>query len=73
VNRSKQWALYEEAKTLLMMFEDHKVVHVNRESKMVADALAKIGRSAGCCIWFDSFPDHIWDVVTQDTALCDPE
>ncbi|KAK1606075.1 hypothetical protein QYE76_029748 [Lolium multiflorum] len=46
VNRSKQWALYDEAKTLLMMFEDHKVVHVNRESNMVADALAKIGRSA---------------------------
>ncbi|XP_071676918.1 uncharacterized protein [Lolium perenne] len=73
VNRSKQWALYDEAKTLLMMFEDHKVFHVNRENNMVADALAKIGRSAGSCIWFDSFPDHIWDVVTQDSALCDPE
>ncbi|XP_071678521.1 uncharacterized protein [Lolium perenne] len=73
VNRSKQWALYDEAKTLPMMFEDHKVVHVNRESNMVADALAKIGRSVGSCIWFDSFPGHIWDVVTQDTALCAPE
>jgi hypothetical protein len=57
--------LYDEAKTLLMLFEDYRVVHVNRESNMVADALG--------CIWFDFFPDHIWNVVTQDSALCDPE
>jgi hypothetical protein len=48
------------------------MVQVNRESNVVADALAKIGRSAGRCILFDFFPDHIWNVVTQDIALCDP-
>jgi hypothetical protein len=32
----------------------------------VADALAKLARSAGSCIWTSSLPDLVYDLVTQD-------
>jgi ribonuclease HI len=65
-DRSKQWATFEEAKTLLASFAHHRVSHIPRESNRVADSLAKMGRSAASCIWLDRFPDNVLDLVTQD-------
>jgi ribonuclease HI len=69
VDRSKLWAKYEEARSLLADFQEHRVEKINRESNRVADTLAKMGRSAGSCLWLDQFPDCIHDLVTQDKNL----
>jgi ribonuclease HI len=66
IDRSKQWATYDHAKSILKSLDDHRVIHTRRESNRVADALAKMARSAGSCIWWSQLPDIICDLVTQD-------
>ncbi|KAM0922814.1 hypothetical protein ACQ4PT_005932 [Festuca glaucescens] len=62
LDRSRSWATYDQAKRWLGDLEDYRVIHKSRESNKVADALAKMARSAGSCLWFDL----LWDLVTQD-------
>jgi ribonuclease HI len=66
IDRSKQWATYDHAKSILKSLDDHRIIHTRRESNRVADALAKMARSAGSCIWWSQLPDIICDLVTQD-------
>jgi hypothetical protein len=66
LDRSLQWDTNDEAKKLLWNVGDHRLSHTNRESNRVADALAKMARSVGSCIWLSQFPDIISDLVTQD-------
>jgi ribonuclease HI len=66
IDRSKNWATYDEAKSLLKDLDDHQILHTRRENNRVADALARTASSAGSCIWRDNLPDVIQDFVTQD-------
>jgi ribonuclease HI len=68
-NRSKLWASFQEADSILSLLDDFRLVLVKRESNKVADLLAKIGRSAGSCIWHDILPDPVWDLVNQDKTF----
>jgi hypothetical protein len=46
-DRSSNWAMYEEAKSLLKAFDDHKVMLSGRGCNSAADALAKHARTFG--------------------------
>jgi ribonuclease HI len=71
-NRSKLWASFQEADSFLSRLDNYRLVLAKRESNKVANLLAKIGRSAGSCIWRDLLPDPVWDLVIQDKNFCIP-
>jgi ribonuclease HI len=66
LDRSRSWATYDQIKRWLSDLDDDCVTHKSRDSNRVADALAKMARSAGSCLWFDMLPDNIWELVTRD-------
>jgi ribonuclease HI len=68
-NRSKLWASFQEADSLLSRLDDYRLVLMKREINKVADLLAKFGRSAGSCIWRDLLPDPVWNLVNQDKTF----
>jgi ribonuclease HI len=70
-DRSKLWPIYDETKENLKNLGDFVVHHVKkeRESNTVADALAKLARSAGSCFWTSQSPDLVHDLVTHDTPV----
>ena len=63
---STLWTVNDETKKVLKNFEDSCICSTRRESNRVADALAKLARSTGSCIWTCDPPDVMQDLVNQD-------
>jgi ribonuclease HI len=68
-DRSRQWAIYDEAKRLLTNLQEYNIQNVKRECNGVADALASLARSAGSCIWTGLLPDPIEYIVIKETPV----
>jgi hypothetical protein len=55
-------------KKILLESSEFCISVVRRESNTVADALAKLARSAGSYIWTGMLPDLISDLVSQESS-----
>ena len=67
-DRSNNWSTVDETKRLLKNTTETRIIQVRKESNRAADALAKLARSAGSCIWTTLPPDVVVDYVTVDTV-----
>jgi ribonuclease HI len=68
-NRSKAFATYEEAKSIVASFSYVHMRLIRREANAVADALARDARSGGDRSYGDAIPAHIRELVNNDCKL----
>jgi ribonuclease HI len=69
-NRSRVWAVYQEAKALLLDMHDCVIIHTKRETNRVADSLAKLAKSLGERDMRDDLPIPVRELVIHDSNSC---
>jgi hypothetical protein len=63
------WTSYDEARELLKIYQDIKVVKVDRASNVVAHGLAQLGKSGSSGLLRDSAPTSVLELIRDECEV----